>query len=186
MGKKDKQYYEKVADWTGWVMEFQTESDRAAAVLGGAQLEHMLELLLRSHFASQDEASNLLAPTSPLGAYLSKARLCFCLGLISLNQFHDLKVVAKIRNKFAHGLHDLKFETESIKGLCNNLITPQVIPGDKPVLPPRDLYVITVSILSQWLVTYALDARGSRCTEKAEPPAGFPYIPKGDLNPYDT
>jgi DNA-binding MltR family transcriptional regulator len=83
--------------------EFHDAQDRVLAIVGAAYLDSLLKELLRAIFIEdREEADRLLGSDRPLGSTGSRYQLAYCLGLISENQRDDLKMIAKIRNAFAH------------------------------------------------------------------------------------
>ena len=48
--------------------------------------------------------AELFQPTGPLGPAVTRYKLAFAMGLLGDRLFHDLKMLAKIRNIFAHEL----------------------------------------------------------------------------------
>src|SRR5438132_7299919 len=87
--------------------EFHEAPDRVLAIVGAAYLDSLLEELLRSVFVeNKEEADHLLSPDRALGSNGSRYQLAYCLGLIEKEQRDDLKMIARIRNAFAHQ-HDV-------------------------------------------------------------------------------
>jgi len=101
---------------------FQGEkNERAAAIVGGAFLDTLLEHILLGFLAEdENEVRRLLDPDQPLGAYGGRVRVVYCLGLIGKIVRDDLRFVGKIRNRFAHDLH-ASFDDESIRFWCHSL-----------------------------------------------------------------
>ena len=84
----------------------QEQNERAAAIVGAAFLDTLLEHTLINFFADDEgEVANLLKNGRPLGTYGSRTSLAYCLGLIGEIVRDDLRIVGKIRNKFTHDLH---------------------------------------------------------------------------------
>lgn len=110
-------------DFGRFLQELQKESDRAAAVLGAAHLESMLEALLRRSFTfTSDYLDNLLRPDGPLGTFSSKINLAHSMGLLTLSESKDLHWVRQIRNKFAHHLVGLSFKDDQVADWSKNFI----------------------------------------------------------------
>lgn len=99
-------------------------SDRAAAIIGATALDVYLGRLLEVFLIdSTSEVKNLIDSSninSPLGGFSSRIRACFCLGLISENEFNSLKAIRDIRNIFAHQLSACTFEEAYIKEQSTN------------------------------------------------------------------
>jgi DNA-binding MltR family transcriptional regulator len=108
--------------------EFHNSPDRVIAVIGAAYLDSMLDRLLTAAFIqSAEDVERMLRPDGPLGSNGSRYQLCYCLGLITREQRDDLKIVAKIRNAFAHNFKSLDFEADPIRGYCASLKQPEVL-----------------------------------------------------------
>ena len=88
------------------------ESDRAVAVLGPAYADALLEDLLRAFLVAGKSADALLDVDRPLGSFSSRIDLAHALGLIRDDTRHDLHLMRRVRNDFAHGvdLHSLEEE----------------------------------------------------------------------------
>ncbi len=86
---------------------FRDESnDRAMVIVGAAFLDTQLEHIIKTFLvADEKEIEAILRPDQPLGTYSGKTRLAYCLGLIGANVRNDLKLIGKIRNRFAHDLY---------------------------------------------------------------------------------
>ena len=102
--------------------EFTAETnDRAAAILGGAFLDTFLEACLTNFLVDDEkEIERLMEFDRPLGTYSSRVSFCYGLGLIGKIVRDDLRLVGKVRNRFAHDLH-ASFDQEPIRGWCLSL-----------------------------------------------------------------
>ncbi len=99
--------------------EFSKESDRAAAVLGGAYLDTILEQMIAARLVGSGESpigGNILKRA--LQSFASRVSAAFTLGLILEWEARDLSVVNKIRNEFAHRIHGLSFGEARIMDYC--------------------------------------------------------------------
>lgn len=102
-------------DFNAFLSEFQQESDRAAAVLGAAYADDLLKTLLMRSFVNEGRTvRELMRPESAGGTFSSRISLAYAIGLISEDDAKDLHRLREIRNKFAHRLHGLSFEDQSI------------------------------------------------------------------------
>ena len=118
----------QLEDVQGWLEEFQEETDRATAVLGAAFVDAQLESLLKSVMKEEPkQIKSLLGPGREIGGFMTRARLAYCLDLISRETFDELQAIARVRNKFAHGLHGLTFASPEVVKLCGKLKIPDVI-----------------------------------------------------------
>ena len=101
--------------------ELEDASPRAAAVLGGALLEDLLDRLL-SKALPEDSQAKLEALEID---YFHKGRWALRMGLISKFEFSELQILGRIRNQFAHSWSaDLNFGSERIKDRIRNLKSP--------------------------------------------------------------
>ena len=110
--------------------ELEDSSPRAAAVLGGALLEDLLDRLLAKALPDDSQAKLEAGEID----YLHKARWALRMGLISKFEFSELQILGRIRNQFAHSwTADLNFGSERIKDRIRSLQTPdyqiQEVPG---------------------------------------------------------
>lgn len=120
--------------------ELEAQTDRAVAIVGAAFLDAKLEMVLNLHCApalSNNEQKNLFrGPTAPLGSFSGKMRVAHAFGLIGPRSYADLKLIAKIRNRFAHDLQITNFSEPAIIESCSKLqladyvFSSQEIPHD--------------------------------------------------------
>lgn len=95
--------------------------DRAIVIIGSAFLETILEHILIDFFPEDEkEVDVLLNYDKPLGTYSNKVRMIYCLGLIEKKVMQDLKLIGKIRNRFAHDL-TVSFDDKDITDWCKQL-----------------------------------------------------------------
>jgi DNA-binding MltR family transcriptional regulator len=102
------------------------ESERGVAIIAAAYLDEQLHQLIANFLVDDEkEVDELLGGDtcfgSALGSFDSRIRAAYCLGLISRDEYYDLKIIKKIRNQFAHRLHGVSFEDQSIGVQCNSL-----------------------------------------------------------------
>jgi DNA-binding MltR family transcriptional regulator len=91
---------QKLKDWEEFFEELQNESQRGGVIVGAAFLDEQLAELLRCLFIEDKKVVDDLINSgySPLGSFGTRITTAYCLGLIGKNDFHDLKIVKKIRN----------------------------------------------------------------------------------------
>ncbi|MCK4326502.1 hypothetical protein KAW55_07095 [bacterium] len=106
------------------VLEFLKGTDRSAAILLGAELDNLLLKILKKHFIPKKRTTtndiDLFAPSGPLGGFAARIEIAFRIGLINEIVFHDLHLLRRIRNRFAHGTHGITFNSQSINDLVVN------------------------------------------------------------------
>jgi mannitol repressor len=95
---------------------------RAAGVMWPAiverRIDRLFETALRPDIAIRRE---LFRPSGARGNYAVKARLAYLLGWVGDDVYHDLLLVAKIRNRFAHVIEAKDFTDEKIGAWLRNL-----------------------------------------------------------------
>jgi len=118
---------QEISDYLNdFLEEFNKETDRAAAVLAASLLdEHLRKLLAAFLIDDESETKELLEVEKPLGNFGARIRAAYCLGLISPDEYHDLKLIQRIRNQFAHRLLRISFESVQIRDRCLSLEIPQ-------------------------------------------------------------
>jgi DNA-binding MltR family transcriptional regulator len=108
----------------------------------------------------------LLRYDGPMGTYSGRTRAAYCLGLLRKAVRDDLKLVGKIRNKFAHDL-TVSFAEDPIRSWCNSLRWHrETYMEPPPGVTARDLFHVGVNHLVGYLDGYVSIARG----EKRFPP----------------
>ncbi|HUT43673.1 MAG TPA: MltR family transcriptional regulator, partial [Desulfobacterales bacterium] len=110
-----------VLDYQNLVKIFHEESDRAASVLAGSYIEHMLGKFIRSYMVEDIKEDKLFAGFGPFATFSRRINTAYAFGLISKNDRDDLKKIQEIRNQFAHFPKNITFDTQEIKDLCVNL-----------------------------------------------------------------
>jgi len=128
--------------------EFQGESDRAAAVLAAAYLDHLLgELIAAAMPARPEEVEELLYQkgNGPLGTFSARIDTSYCLGLLSKDESRDLHLTRKIRNDFAHKLVDMSFESQEIANRCRELKGARI--GGRPSSPRESFSKAAVRLM---------------------------------------
>src|ERR1700738_4686041 len=100
---------------------------RGGSIIAGTIVEDRLTKKLKENLRD-DEAKDtqtslveMFRSTGPLGAFASKIRLGFLMRLYGTTAYKDLMTVKDIRNRFAHRMDILSFETNEIVTLCRNL-----------------------------------------------------------------
>lgn len=127
--------------------------DRAIVIIGGSFLDIIMEHLLLAFLPEDDtEVERLVQFDQPIGTYGNKVRMAYCLGLIEKIIKDDLKLIGKIRNRFAHDLY-ASFKDQDIKSWCLELkwhkISMMVEPPEDATV--RDIYQVGVNQLITYL-----------------------------------
>lgn len=126
---QDKQSYEEWKASQPHLKEFfpyletaKSESARGKVLVSTGFLEERLKQMLLAFFvADSRSATELVAgANAPLGTFSSRIGACSALGLITETEAHDLTLIRRIRNDFAHDIHT-SFETRSVIERCKLL-----------------------------------------------------------------
>ena len=128
-------------------------------------METILEHILIELFPEDEkEVDILLTYEKPLGTYSNKVRMVYCLGLIEKMVMQDLKLLGKIRNRFAHDLR-VSFGDKDISGWCRQLKWHREVffshetPKNATI---RDLYQVGVNAAIGYLNGIVSIARGQK------------------------
>jgi DNA-binding MltR family transcriptional regulator len=148
-----------VIDWledserlNAFAASLQEESDRACAVLGAAMLDEVLGYLIQSAMA-EEAPQSLFEGYGPIASFSARIDISLGLGLISRDERHDLHLIRKIRNAFAHDTdHGLSFASEAIAQRVAELMIVGALYAN-PSLPtaadtPRTRFQIEVGSLT--------------------------------------
>lgn len=101
---------------------FQGESDRGAALSAAAMLEDKLGEILTTFLVDGDQTKELLNGfNAPLGTLSARITAASTMGLIGSDEYKEMQLVRRIRNKFAHNWQGMTFEDQAVIDLCNNL-----------------------------------------------------------------
>ncbi|MEZ5894129.1 MAG: hypothetical protein R3C58_13430 [Parvularculaceae bacterium] len=150
-------------DWEGWINEFQSETDRACALLGPAYVDTQLEALLTEFFvADKNHIKKMLNdPMGGAASFSNRINLAYALGFISPTELHDLNLIKKIRNIFGHELHGIDFETPKISSLCMELSAPKLLHEDRNI-NHRSKFVLSTVLLAQWIALRRLGIKDTK------------------------
>lgn len=98
-----------------------SESDRGRVLISTGYMEEQLKDILLAFMLDMPQAKELVTSgNAPLGTFSSRIAACYTLGLISEREHHDMTLLRKIRNDFAHDMHT-SFETPSVVDRCKLL-----------------------------------------------------------------
>jgi mannitol operon repressor len=169
----------KREQWKEWLDEFEKESDRSCALLGAAFLDEQIRGLLEAFFVDDPKrVGELFEGSGPVATLSSRIEVAYALGFITPTELRDLGLIRKIRNQFAHELHGLSFETESISARCNEL-TAYGLVAQMTVKTPRMRFVTTVVLVANWVATRRMAIKDGR--RKVRPEVDGKNVRPSDL-----
>ena len=135
--------------------ELEDSSPRAAAVLGGALLDDLLDRLLAAALPDDNDARLKVGNID----YSEKGLWALRMGLISKSELRELRLLGRIRNEFAHNWSaDLGFDSDKIKERVRSLNTPDHLVTDvtgsgRHLVPLGDVAsYIQESEKNRWLI----------------------------------
>ncbi|HEY0327726.1 MAG TPA: hypothetical protein VGC77_01400 [Rhodopseudomonas sp.] len=95
-----------------------TVDERAIAIVGATFLDSSLEHSLVNFMVDDEkETKKLMGLDGAIGTFSNRVTAAYCLGLIPKTVRDDLRIVGKIRNRFAHQL-EASFDQNPIRGWC--------------------------------------------------------------------
>jgi DNA-binding MltR family transcriptional regulator len=98
--------------------------DRSTVIMAASLLDDLLAVAIIHKFKrwpSNTQADELFTGYGPLSTLSAKASLAGLLGLMGPDMRHDMALVRKIRNNFAHTYTPLSFESKKIAAICKSL-----------------------------------------------------------------
>jgi len=105
-------------EWTPFYDQLKSENDRACAIIGCTMIDNSLSNIIAGVMIDDEKAVDGILSNLNMRR---KIELAYCLGVIGPKQRDDISNISSIRNFFAHHLHDVSFENNEIKLLCEKL-----------------------------------------------------------------
>jgi hypothetical protein len=135
--------------------QFVKQTDRGAAVLGGALAEFHLEQLILDRMRSDlssERKERLFEGFGPLAGFAPKIEVAYAFGLIGPESRIDFRLVNDIRNLFAHEFRgsELTFDHPDVRKKCDSFKTMNKTAPSRgePQITNRDKFVGTVYFLA--------------------------------------
>lgn len=145
--KEAERYFRLRASFFEFVrlFDYDEASDRAVAIVGPAFLDSLLyEILVSFLVDDENEVTKLL--NGGLGTFGNRITTCYCLGLIGDTVKTDLRLVGKIRNRFAHEV-GASFSDPQISSWCRALKWHRELLPTPPDATDRELFQVGVNQL---------------------------------------
>jgi hypothetical protein len=167
-------------DYNDIYEELTKQTERGAAILGGAHIEWRVRQAIKHLMVQWDAIPPGGQTPNPVGdcvfgddagdmppklGFLDQCRIAYCMGIIGPISYFDLKLVAKVRNRFAHHVEVRSFTDDSlVRGYCEKLQTPRCfseavnqLTNQDVNLPfgksgPQSMYLDTIHLL--WIAIY--------------------------------
>jgi hypothetical protein len=161
-----------VAAFAEAMATFTKQSDRGCALVAAAWVDDALEECIRAGLRPEQKiADDLFEPLGLLGSFGARIKIAYMFGLIERYEYHDLEVIRRIRNDFAHVRQNLRFTTQHIKERCNDLHAAKAfhIGSGSAIRSPRQKFLLSVYFLADSLLSEAREAK------PPDVPLGDPY-----------
>ena len=154
----------------GWefhrLFAYDEPNDRSIVIVGAAYLDRVLAETLRNFLVDDEkEVARLLEPDGALSTFGARISACYCLGLIGETIKSDLRLVAKIRNRFAHDIR-VDFSDPRVEAWCKALRWHRYSMFHDPPsdATTRDFFQVGVNQLVGFLNGLVLVARAEKRT----------------------
>lgn len=121
--------------------ELSKESDWGCTLMSCSCLDAILYKILQGFFVEGDTSKKLIEGfNAPLGSFSTRISAAFALGLISDQEYREITILRRVRNRFAHHVQ-ASFDMQDIRDLCYNLTL------NVPDVDPRGRYVTSALVL---------------------------------------
>jgi hypothetical protein len=102
------------------------ESDRARVIVVACWIEEFLKVKLMNKFSKGNAEARkaLFSENGPFATFSAKINAAFCAGWIDSDVYHDIQVIRKLRNVFAHSYNPVSLEEEETRNLIQSLRVP--------------------------------------------------------------
>ncbi|MEO8587820.1 MAG: hypothetical protein ABI432_00485 [Flavobacteriales bacterium] len=98
------------------------QDDRGLVLSLAAFAEETLARLLITYMREGKQAKDLIDGfNAPLGTFAARMKAAYAIGLLTEDQYTDLEITRKVRNKFAHDWEGVNLEREDVKALIDQL-----------------------------------------------------------------
>jgi DNA-binding MltR family transcriptional regulator len=144
-----------------WWDTFEKEGDRSAGIVAASLLDVLLEEMIRTFYVKDRNVADLFKDDHMLMTLYSKINVAYYSGYIPKVIYHDLKIVCKIRNRFAHSMSvGLDFTEKTLVNLIQECeLRPKTMDD---VFAPKLKYIVIVQQLATYLMIISQAARKMR------------------------
>lgn len=121
---------EKITEFRSTLTE---ETDRGCALMAAAYLDHELGDMIRANLVQDKKVlTAVFENNGPTSTFSAKIDLAYLFGLLSSDARHDLHLLRKIRNDFAHNPAKIGFSDSPICDRCLELKLISIHESKKP------------------------------------------------------
>jgi len=102
------------------------ESDRARVIVVACWIEEFLKVKLMNEFSKGNAEARkaLFSDNGPFATFSAKINAAFCAGWIDSDLHHDIRVIRKLRNIFAHSYNPVSLDQGETRNLIQSLRVP--------------------------------------------------------------
>lgn len=127
--------------------EMNKESSRGMVLVSSALLDEHLAECIRARIVDSRDVDRLTDSfNAPLGTFSARILAAYALGILSEDEFHDLEIVRKVRNEFAHQI-TTGFDNQSVKDRCGNFKLSAKDYGEVVVDPESQFSSAAIALL---------------------------------------
>ncbi len=103
------------------------ESDRACVILVASWTDHLLRIKLAQEFSrgNSDARAALFLSNGPFATFSAKLNAVYCADWIDGDVYHDLQLIRKLRNDFAHSIDSHTLHDEPFPAMVAKLRVPK-------------------------------------------------------------
>ena len=130
--------------------------------------EHLAECIKARIVDSRDVDKLIDGFNAPFGTFSARIAGAYALGLLSDVEFHDLEIIRKIRNDFAHQI-TVGFDNMSVAARCGNFKLAAKNYGEVVVNPQGQFSTAAISLIMR------LTNRAEYVSRKRLIPEDWPY-----------
>jgi|WetSurMetagenome_2_1015567.scaffolds.fasta_scaffold174759_2 DNA-binding MltR family transcriptional regulator len=119
--KENEEFYRT---WEQAKEEIFGKADRSVSIVGAAFLDDILGKMIRLFMVENcEDVDQLFTGMNPLSTFSARIRIAYALGLVTKDEYHDLKIIKDVRNRFAHHIN-CSFANQSVSDKCSNIRQP--------------------------------------------------------------
>jgi DNA-binding MltR family transcriptional regulator len=113
---------QSLSDLNRFLSLIRTQDDRALVLSLAAFVEETLGRLLLAYFRDCKATKDLVEGfNAPLGTLSSRIKSTYSFGLVTHEQYKDMDLLRKIRNKFAHDWEGISLDHNDIRAMTGEL-----------------------------------------------------------------
>jgi DNA-binding MltR family transcriptional regulator len=137
------------------------ESDRGLVLINATIIDELLRKYLLAHLVKHKDMEKLFNGIgAPLGSFSSRILFSFAVGLLAEDEYRELNLIRKIRNKFAHSV-EVSFQTPAIVSYCQSLQHSGKIVGEQ-LFGPREMFALSATLMTVLIESRLTEASSQR------------------------